>query len=183
MSTEEVKALVEELRYGAEYGCDAGLIERAADAIEELISFDIRNLPEGLYTVKNGVVYTARVKVSGGNVLNLKTGESHWEDDRIVGGEQVFPKRGEWKKISNRDDGTADYECSACHGIIIDVPNDDERPLVSYCPMCGARMTVAARCKHMDKNGFCLIISDSEVREHCVEGPCRFYEEVPDDRK
>ena len=36
MSTEEVKALVEELRYGAEYGCDADLIERAADAIEEL---------------------------------------------------------------------------------------------------------------------------------------------------
>ena len=64
----------------------------AAEAIEELFSFDIRNLPEGLYTVKNGVVYTARVKVSGGNVLNLKTGESHWEDDRIVGGEQVFPK-------------------------------------------------------------------------------------------
>ena len=38
MSTEEVKALVEELRYGAEYGCDADLIERAADAIEELVA-------------------------------------------------------------------------------------------------------------------------------------------------
>lgn len=63
-----------------------------ATAIEELMAFDIRNLPEGLYTVKNGVVYTAKVKVSGGNVLNMKTGESHWEDDRIVGGEQVFPK-------------------------------------------------------------------------------------------
>ena len=88
----DYKALVEELRYGAENGCDFDLIERAADAIEELISFDIRNLPEGLYTVKNGVVYTARVRVSGGNVLNMKTGESHWEDDRIVGGEQVFPK-------------------------------------------------------------------------------------------
>lgn len=92
MSTEEVKALVEELRYGAEYGCDADLIERAANAIEELIFFDIRNLPEGLYTVKNGVVYTAKVKVSGGNVLNMKTGESHWEEDKIVGGEQVLPK-------------------------------------------------------------------------------------------
>ena len=66
----------------------------AAEAIGELISFDIRNLPEGLYTVKNGVVYTAMVKVSGGNVLNLKTGESHREDDRIVGGEQVFPNCG-----------------------------------------------------------------------------------------
>ena len=36
MSTEEVKALVEELRFGAEYGCDADLIERAAAAIEDL---------------------------------------------------------------------------------------------------------------------------------------------------
>lgn len=178
----DYKVLITDLR-GADQANWKRLSLDAAEAIEELISFDIRNLPEGLYTVKNGVVYTARVKVSGGNVLNLKTGESHWEDDRIVGGEQVFPKRGEWKKISNRDDGTADYECSACHGIIIDVPNDDERPLVSYCPMCGARMTMAARCKHMDKNGFCLIISDSEVIEHCVEGPCRFYEEVSDDRK
>lgn len=69
-----------------------GLYQDAAAAIEELMAFDIRQLPEGLYTVKNGVVYTAKVKVSGGNVLNLKTGESHWEDDRIVGGEQVFPK-------------------------------------------------------------------------------------------
>ena len=96
---------------------------------------------------------------------------------------EQMPKLGEWKKISSRDDGTADYECSACHGIIIDVPNDDERPLVSYCPMCGARMTVAARCKHMDKNGFCLITSDDEVLSHCIEGPCPFYEEVQDDRK
>lgn len=67
-------------------------MRNAAAAIEELMAFDIRQLPEGLYTVKNGVVYTAKVKVSGGNVLNMKTGESHWEDDRIVGGEQVFPK-------------------------------------------------------------------------------------------
>ena len=36
MSTEEVKALVEELRFGAEYGCDYDLIERAAAAIEAL---------------------------------------------------------------------------------------------------------------------------------------------------
>ena len=68
------------------------LAKEAADAIEELISFDIRQLPEGLYAIKDGVVYTARMKVSGGNVLNLKTGESHREDDRIVGGERVLPK-------------------------------------------------------------------------------------------
>ncbi len=36
MSNEELKAMVEELRFGAEYGCDADLIERAADAIEAL---------------------------------------------------------------------------------------------------------------------------------------------------
>lgn len=144
MSTEEVKALVEELRYGAEYGCDADLIERAANAIEELISFDIRNLPEGLYTVKNGVVYTARVKVSGGNVLNLKTGESHWEDDRIVGGEQVFPKRGEWTE-ENRRPKSAQFVCSICHRTAYDPqPTRDpkwvKRCRYAYCPNCGAKM-------------------------------------------
>ena len=71
---------------------DASTVLEAAAAIEALTTFDIRQLPEGLYTVKNGIVYTARVRVSGGNVLNMRTGESHWEDDRIVGGEQVFPK-------------------------------------------------------------------------------------------
>lgn len=117
--------LVKELRFGAEYGCDYDLIERAAAAIEELQAeqkktvtqifceeqiaweercvglmrqiseqkaYDIRQLPEGLYGLKNGVVYTARMKLPGGNVYNVKTGESHWEDDRIVGGEQVLPK-------------------------------------------------------------------------------------------
>ena len=34
------------------------------------------------------------------------------------------------------------------------------------------------RCKHMDKNGFCLITSDNETKNHCVEGPCPFWEEV-----
>lgn len=70
------------------------LIAKYDERAKEAACFDIRQLPEGLYTVKNGVVYMARVKVSGGNVLNLKTGESHWEDDRIVGGEQVFPNCG-----------------------------------------------------------------------------------------
>lgn len=60
--------------------------------ISEQKAYDIRQLPEGLYGLKNGVVYTARMKLPGGNVYNVKTGESHWEDDRIVGGEQVLPK-------------------------------------------------------------------------------------------
>lgn len=88
----DYKSLVEELKYGAEYGCDYDLIERAAAAIAELMVYDIRQLPEGLYGLKNGVVFTARMKLSGGNILNLKTGESHWEEDKIVGGEQVLPK-------------------------------------------------------------------------------------------
>ena len=38
----DYKALVEELRYGAENGCDFDLVERAADAIEELAPLWIR---------------------------------------------------------------------------------------------------------------------------------------------
>lgn len=115
------------------------LAKEAADAIEELISFDIRNLPEGLYTVKNGVVYTARVKVSGGNVLNLKTGESHWEDDRIVGGEQVFPKlprKGKWSVRHDPDDYPRyrrKFVCSACGSWTT-------YGMTDYCPNCGAEM-------------------------------------------
>lgn len=68
-------------------------------------AYDIRQLPEGLYALKNGVVYTARMKLSGGNVYNVETGESHWEDDRIVGGEQVLPKP-EAEKLPNRGERT-----------------------------------------------------------------------------
>ena len=48
--------------------------------------------------------------------------------------------RGRWRKIGNNSDGTSDYECSACLGIMMYVPDDDEHPLVSFCPMCGADM-------------------------------------------
>ena len=51
-----------------------------------------------------------------------------------------LPKEGEWKKILQNEDGTSDYQCSACLGIIMDVPDDDEHPLCSFCPNCGARM-------------------------------------------
>lgn len=71
---------------------DVSTVLEAAASIEELTAYDIRQLPEGLYGLKNGVVYTARMKLPGGNVYNVKTGESHWEDDRIVGGGQVLPK-------------------------------------------------------------------------------------------
>ena len=49
-------------------------------------------------------------------------------------------KRGVWRKMLQNDDGTSDYECSACAGIIVDVPDDDEHPLCNFCPNCGADM-------------------------------------------
>lgn len=121
MSTEEVKALVEELRYGAEYGCDADLIERAADAIEELVAdlgdadamtelwmkkyealhtgrsegpgseklyqvkmnsngapdfstaieVHMKNVPEGLYFVRDGIAHRMEVRSPEGNVVKF----------------------------------------------------------------------------------------------------------------
>ena len=49
-------------------------------------------------------------------------------------------KRGVWRKLLQNNDGTSDYECSACAGLIVDVPDDDLHPLCSYCPNCGADM-------------------------------------------
>lgn len=70
MSTEEVKALVEELRYGAEYGCDADLIERAADAIEELVADlgDADAMTE-LWMKKYEALHTGRSKGPGSEKL------------------------------------------------------------------------------------------------------------------
>lgn len=48
--------------------------------------------------------------------------------------------RGRWRKIGNNSDGTSDYECSACLGIMMHVPDDDGHPMVSFCSMCGADM-------------------------------------------
>ena len=48
--------------------------------------------------------------------------------------------RGKWKKMLQNTDGTSDYECSACGGLILDVPDNDEHPLCGYCPNCGAKM-------------------------------------------
>lgn len=49
-------------------------------------------------------------------------------------------RHGRWEKMLQNADGTADYECTACKGLIIDVPDDEEHPLCSYCPSCGAKM-------------------------------------------
>lgn len=48
-------------------------------------------------------------------------------------------KHGHWTLLY-KGEKSSDYECSACLGILSDVENDDERDLVSYCPMCGAKM-------------------------------------------
>ena len=61
-------------------------------------------------------------------------------EKRIAGLEAQMPKEGSWKKILQNDDGTSDYQCSACLGIIENVPDDDEHPLCSFCPNCGARI-------------------------------------------
>ena len=52
----------------------------------------------------------------------------------------VAPVRhGYWRPILHKD-GKADYECSCCLGIIMDVPDDDEHDLCAWCSMCGAKM-------------------------------------------
>lgn len=117
------KALVEELRYGAEYGCDADPIERAADAIEELVAdlgdadamtemwmkkyealhtgrsegpgseklyqvkmnssgapdfstaieahMTWKNVPEGIYLVRDGIAHKMEVRSPEGNTVNI----------------------------------------------------------------------------------------------------------------
>ena len=49
-------------------------------------------------------------------------------------------ERGAWRLLSHNGDGTSDYECTACYGIMSDVPDDDEHELCSFCPNCGADM-------------------------------------------
>ena len=60
--------------------------------------------------------------------------------DRIPAADVREVKRGKWKKMLQNADGTSDYECSACAGLILDVPDDDEHPLCRFCPNCGADM-------------------------------------------
>lgn len=78
MSTEEVKALVEELRYGAEYGCDADLIERAADAIEELMA----QVKDKDYLIQQQTDKIERlrrdVKKQHEKMIELAKGLPHW---------------------------------------------------------------------------------------------------------
>lgn len=48
---------------------------------------------------------------------------------------------GYWEMISHSEvEPVADYACSVCSGILIDVIDDDRHELNAYCPMCGAKM-------------------------------------------
>lgn len=50
-------------------------------------------------------------------------------------------KHGTWTMITHSEySEVADYECSVCGVILVDVPDDPKRELNPYCPMCGARM-------------------------------------------
>lgn len=59
---------------------------------------------------------------------------------------QPKEKTGEWKQVlARRDDNgyiLRDYKCTNCFGIILNVPDDDEKDLPRYCCMCGAKMEV-----------------------------------------
>lgn len=46
----------------------------------------------------------------------------------------------EWILVGRNLDGTSDFECSACLGMLVDVPDDDEHDLCAFCPNCGADM-------------------------------------------
>lgn len=58
---------------------------------------------------------------------------------------QPKEKTGKWKQVlARRDDNgyiLRDYKCTNCFGIILRVPDDDEK-LPRYCCMCGAKMEV-----------------------------------------
>lgn len=123
MSTEEVKALVEELRYGAEYGCDADLIERAADAIEELIA----QVRDKEYLIQQQAEEIERLR------RDVKK-----QQEKMIELARKLPKRSQWTNLRISAEGTSSVECILCgatiHNGFTKEPN--------YCPNCGAKMEV-----------------------------------------
>ena len=118
--------------------CTVGLIRSAADAIQtlcdELATYhaksvtdekQIEDLQKQVNEFIKNETHSTVIKVMSRRIAEL---------------EALMPKEGEWKKILQNGDGTSDYQCSACLGIIMNVPDDDEHPLCSFCPNCGARM-------------------------------------------
>ncbi|MBQ1791530.1 MAG: hypothetical protein II008_15245, partial [Oscillospiraceae bacterium] len=97
MSTEEVKALVEELRYGAEYGCDADLIERAADEIEALQADQKKTVTQ--IFGEEQMAWEGRCKDLMYQIADLQA---------------QLPKQGEWVE-ENRRPRSSQFVCSECH--------------------------------------------------------------------
>ena len=72
---------------------------------------------------------------------SMNLGECRKRLERIPAADVRPVVHARWRKIhSTRTDGMSDYECTACLGIVQDVPDDDEHDLVAYCMMCGATM-------------------------------------------
>lgn len=97
--------------------------------------------PEGSYTYHYENKYFDMFDCV--ELLVGKHWDGHTEEDvtrllSLQSGNQFVHAK--WNKISNRELDN-DYECSACLGILLDVPNDSEHDLNSFCPMCGAKMT------------------------------------------
>lgn len=74
--------------------------------------------------------------------------------------DELFPiadvaevRHGRWIEASAHD--PCDYRCSECGWL-----SDDE---YHYCPNCGAKMDI-----------ICSFLSDEEVKQPCIEGPCGF---------
>ena len=50
-------------------------------------------------------------------------------------------KHGHWVMVNHSEvEPVADYACSVCSGLLIDVIDDFKHELNPYCPMCGAKM-------------------------------------------
>ena len=61
--------------------------------------------------------------------------------DHLIANGVTIQQHGHWEMINHSDvEPVADYACSVCSGILIDVIDDPVHDLQAYCPMCGAKM-------------------------------------------
>lgn len=71
----------------------------------------------------------------------FENGRKKGFEEGYARGLQDAVKHGYWKLFQHSKEAeVADYECSVCGGILIDVPETPDRELNAYCPMCGAMM-------------------------------------------
>ena len=122
--------LVKELRFGAEYGCDYDLIERAAAAIEALEA----EVDKWTY---NATLEQSKAIANFESYCKLK---------------EQMPKRGWWIESEEKEWGIYPFKkqtCSVCdckidHEFMLACMDyfDDRDTVFHYCPNCGARMEV-----------------------------------------